>query len=325
MISAKTVESFPPEAAIATRSPLRNSFPFMIASPNSILIKEFKNEKHLPEINIKATPQQMANVINVTRWFATDSKLASYNRYTRGTDIINAQYWIEQTVQTIAPTATVSNQHFRVGSTDAFNVIVTFTGKSRPNDWYIVGAHYDSTSESPNTAAPGAEDNGSGSAGLVELIHALARYPPAATVKLVFYSGEEQGCYGSTANVNALKAAGDASKVKLVIIMDMIGYAASSELMVLFESYSKFNATLATFAAAAEAYGNIGSAFSYNPFGSDHMPYLKNGYTALLNIDYDYDSYPYYHRMGDTPNRLVPGMALGILRSIAAVLGETVF
>jgi len=108
--------------------------------------------------------------------------------------------------------------------------------------------------------------------------------------------------------------------------MDMIGYAArANNLMVLYESYSRFNATLAKFAAAAQAYGNIGSAFSYNPFGSDHMPYLSSGYTALLNIDYDYDSYPYYHRTTDTPNRLVPSMALGILRAIAAMLGETVY
>jgi len=302
-----------------------SDFPFMLASPNLILIREYKNDEHRPEITLKADPQQMANVINVTRWFESDSRLAMYNRYTRGTDIVNAQYWIEQTIQAIAPTAVVSNEPFKVGSTNAYNIMVTFTGKTRPNDWYIVGAHYDSTSESPTTKAPGAEDNGSGSAGLIELIHALVKYPPAATVKIIFYSGEEQGCYGSTANVNALNAAGDASKVKLVIIMDMIGYAASSKYMVLLESYSRFNATLTPFAAAAETYGKIGAAFSYNPFGSDHMPYLKNGYTALLNIDYDYDSYPYYHKTTDTPNRLVPPMAQGILRTIAAVLGEKIY
>jgi len=303
------------------------SFPFMIASPNLVLIREFKNEEKHPEIVIKATPGQLANEINSTRWFAHDTQLALYNRYTRGTDIARAQSWIETTVRSIVSSnVKVTTQSFSVGTTPAYNIIVNFTGTSRPNDWYIVGAHYDSTSQSPTTAAPGAEDNGSGSAGLIELIYALSKYPPAATVIIIFYSGEEQGCYGSKANVNELNRAGDASKVKLVIIMDMIAFAVrTNNLVVLYESYSRFNATLAKFAAAADAYGNIGSAFSYNPFGSDHMPYLTSGYNALLNIDYDYDSYPYYHRTTDTPNRLVPSMAYGILRSIAAVLGDTVY
>jgi len=298
-----------------------STFPLMKINSDLVLLREYCNEEYFTDIPKLKNPQQLADAINITRWFESVTKLASYNRYTLGSDIANAEFWIEQTAQTAAPQAVITNEPFRVGSTNAYNVVVKFTGTERPNEWYIVGAHYDSISQSPSTAAPGAEDNGSGSAGLIELIYGFAKYPPKATVLLVFYSGEEQGCYGSKANVALLNQNGDKSKVRLVTIMDMVGYAASSQLIVLLETYSQYSSTVQEFQNSCRTYGNIGSVVSYNPFGSDHVPYLLGGYNALLNIDYDWDSYPYYHRTTDTPNRLVSSMALGILRGIAGVLG----
>ena len=73
-------------------------------------------------------------------------------------------------------------------------------GRIRPDDRFVVGAHYDSISGNPFDA-PGAEDNASGCAGVLEIARIFAANPPEATIHFVCYAGEEQGLHGSTAHV----------------------------------------------------------------------------------------------------------------------------
>ena len=49
------------------------------------------------------------------------------------------------------------------------NIVATLTGQTRPNEVVIVGAHYDSLSEMSDKLAPGANDNGSGTANVSEV------------------------------------------------------------------------------------------------------------------------------------------------------------
>ncbi len=49
------------------------------------------------------------------------------------------------------------------------NVVATLNGQTRPNEVVIVGAHYDSLSEMSSQSAPGADDNGSGTANMLEV------------------------------------------------------------------------------------------------------------------------------------------------------------
>jgi Zn-dependent M28 family amino/carboxypeptidase len=122
-----------------------------------------------------------------------------------------------------------------VGGTVAYNVIATLTGTTRPDDWYIVGGHYDSISEAPLTAAPGAEDNASGCAGVLELARVLTAAPPEGTVLFICYAGEEQGLLGSEDHVADLLASGNASKVQAMLDLDMIAYTADGDLDCLLE------------------------------------------------------------------------------------------
>ncbi len=57
--------------------------------------------------------------------------------------------------------------------------------------------HYDSTSQSTSSAAPGAEDNASGSAGVLELARVVIEAKPNVNVIFITFSGEEQGLVGS--------------------------------------------------------------------------------------------------------------------------------
>jgi len=199
-------------------------------------------------------------------------------------------------------------------------------GTTLPDEWVIAGAHYDSTSQSTATAAPGAEDNGSGSAGLLQLARALSISQAPRTAIFIFFSGEEQGLVGSKFNVNALVQRGDKAKVKLMHNMDMIGYRSTATLRVLLETTSTFSYLFQTYTSARNTYSpNLAIATSTNAWGSDHEPYLAQGIPALLTIDYDWDKYPHYHRTTDLPQYLSQDIAFEILKmnvaTVAVALG----
>ena len=173
---------------------------------------------------------------------------------------------------------------------------------------------------------PGAEDNASGCAGVIELARALLPSQPSRSILFVCYAGEEQGLKGSAAHVQSLIQASLLSSVDAVVIMDMIGYSADANLEALYESSASFNPYLLQFGAAAATYvPQLAVITSTNPFGSDHVPYINAGVRTALAIDNDWDIYPHYHRSTDTPSNMGPNaqpMGGAILKTNAAVIAE---
>lgn len=107
----------------------------------------------------------------------------------------------------------------------ADNVVAVFHGSARPERLHVIGAHYDSVSRAGSTApAPGADDNASGTATLLEAARALAEsgLRPAETILFVAFAAEEQGRRGSIAFVAELESQG--ATVVDMICMDVIGY-----------------------------------------------------------------------------------------------------
>lgn len=102
------------------------------------------------------------------------------------------------------------------------NIMVTFPG-SNPNDSRIlVVAHYDSTNRAGGQEAPGADDNASGVAALLEVAEVLRERTHQNTVQLVFFSNEENGRAGSRAFARKLKE--EQTDVRGVLNVDIIGY-----------------------------------------------------------------------------------------------------
>jgi aminopeptidase YwaD len=87
------------------------------------------------------------------------------------------------------------------------NLSVEITGKETPGEVLIIGAHFDAV---PGT--PGADDNGTGTAALLELAHVLKDRPMKRTVRLVFFNLEEVGLVGSTRYVKELRESGAVGK-----------------------------------------------------------------------------------------------------------------
>ena len=81
----------------------------------------------------------------------------------------------------------------------------------------MAGAHLDSV-----PAGPGINDNGSGSAALLELAEQLGKLKPENTLRFAWWGGEESGLVGSTAYVNDLTAA-ERDRIALYMNFDMVG------------------------------------------------------------------------------------------------------
>jgi hypothetical protein len=98
------------------------------------------------------------------------------------------------------------------------NVLATLMGTVNPELVYVVSSHFDSVA-----AGPGADDDSSGTAALLEAARLLARSPQPATIVFASFTGEEAGLLGSREYVRQAVA----NKVKLVGALnnDMVGWA----------------------------------------------------------------------------------------------------
>lgn len=148
-----------------------------------------------------------------------------------------AKTWLVSQFQSIAAASggsmTVQQQSFvqPVSSnipvpTVITNVVATLAGTdpTAANRVYVVSAHYDSRVQDVldfTDDAPGADDDASGVAALLELARVMAAHPAKATIEFVAFDGEEQGQYGSSFFVNQLKAGG--ANVQADLNMDIIG------------------------------------------------------------------------------------------------------
>ncbi|MBK6424961.1 MAG: M28 family peptidase [Blastocatellia bacterium] len=293
--------------------------------PNVSLVHQAANSEARQPAAWDVAIQALVDAIDGNRWFADIQTLGQWNRHSRQPGNLTARDWLVAQFQAI-PGLAVTTQSFNIPSpsTTSFNVIATLTGTTRPDEWYIVGGHFDSTSQSTSTAAPGCEDNGSGTAGVLEMARIFAAHPPEATIIFVCYSGEEQGLYGGTAHAASLVTSGDDDKVQAVLTMDMIGYTGDSDLDCLLETNSSGQFMIDAYAAAAAQYTTLRILTTLNPFGSDHVPYLNRGMPALLTIENDWDSYPNYHRTTDTANNITIDMGLQTLRMNVAALAKMI-
>lgn len=114
-------------------------------------------------------------------------------------------------------------QWFEARGVRTANVIATLRGTVNPELLYVVSSHFDSVER-----GPGADDNTSGTAALLEAARILAGRPMPATIKFAFFTGEEAGLLGSREYVRRAVAAGD--RIVGALNNDMIGYANDNRL-----------------------------------------------------------------------------------------------
>ena len=104
------------------------------------------------------------------------------------------------------------------------NIWVDIPGSTLPQEVVLVGAHFDAVPQ-----APGADDNGSGTAVVMELAHALKDTKPSRTIRLMFFNLEEGGLFGSRHYALVWKEGSKEHKESIVgmLSLDTIGYFSS--------------------------------------------------------------------------------------------------
>lgn len=193
---------------------------------------------------------------------------------------------------------------------------------------YVV-AHLDSVNEAGgvNAPAPGADDNASGAAGVLEIARVLAAVVTLHDLRLVVFGGEEQGLHGSRIHVAELTDA-DRSRVTMVVNMDMIGRLNTAAPSVLLEGAAVSQHVIDALAQAAHDTTDLEVFASLEPFASDHVSFIDAELPAVLTIEGEDQLNLDEHTPRDVLAGLDISVAMSILRmntaALATMLGATV-
>ncbi len=187
------------------------------------------------------------------------------------------------------------------------NVIAEKPGLDPSAGIIIICAHLDSTSGSPSTLAPGADDNASGSVAVLMAAELLSHYNFDATLRFALFTGEEQGLYGSAAYAAMVQS----QDIRGVLNMDMIAwdFSGGPDMDVHARSSVPGNIDLGNLYADVVSayelpltpvvYGNGTGASDHASFWTYNIPAILaiENYNADVGAPRDFNAY--YHTIND--------------------------
>lgn len=188
----------------------------------------------------------------------------------------------------------------------------------------LVSAHYDSISElskleQPDAPAPGADDNATGTAGVLEFARASRNHAYRRDVIYICYSGEEEGLLGSSHFASKMATVGE--PLLGVLNADMLGYKGKTpeDADVITDRNSAWLAEYARAAVAtyvADLYAEV--IVDEKMFYSDHKPFWNFGYAANLVIEDWPIIYKYANTSKDTLEKVDFAVATTMTRGVVA-------
>jgi hypothetical protein len=244
----------------------------------------------------------------------------------------------------------VRRQQFGTDRGPARNLEVTIAGKGGKgrSEIIVVGAHYDSV-----FGSPGANDNASGAAAILELARMLrgVALPPQAELRLVLYANEEPPYFktrhmGSLVHARSMHARKE--RVSAMISLETLGFYSDDKesqrypapLNTLYPDTGNFVGFVAdigsrqlvqrviTLFRQHAAFPSEGIAAPAEIPGidwSDHWSYRQIGAQALMVTDTAPYRYPHYHKASDTPDKVdyekLARVVAGLEKTLRAMLG----
>lgn len=230
-------------------------------------------------------------------------------------------------------------QEYQVNGNTYRNIIAHFGPEQ--GERIVIGAHYDACG-----LTPGADDNASGIAGLLELARLLHAHPPKHPVELVAYTLEEPPFFHTEMMGSAIHAqslSGQQQEIKLMVAIEMIGYfsdEADSQtfpvklLKHLYSDKGNFIGVISNM-GNRKATGRAKSlmlgasdlpVYSLNaPAGlvgidfSDHRNYWAHGIPAVMVTDTAFYRNTHYHEPTDTADRLDYERMAKVVQGIFAI------
>ncbi len=273
--------------------------------------------------------KRIVDAISRDSFAATLAKLASHpTRHSLTSHFQDAAREMRDRLQSMG--YQVSFQDVRMAGGNTSNIIADKRGLAGgTRSVTLVTAHLDSVNhpahgpDDPAAPAPGADDNGSGSVGVVEIARVLKDLSSTQDLRLILFGGEEQGLFGSKHYVRQLPAA-ERALIKSVVNMDMIAVLNTNSPTVLLEGGDPVSKNvIAGLSSVAHTYTKLTVNTSLEPHDSDHVPFIGAAVPAVLTIEGNDDANHNIHSANDTLNHINHDLALEILRmNTAYVAGE---
>ncbi len=256
--------------------------------------------------NIKLADRQLTQgnflktalpLIDASHLQQTVQKLSSYaNRFYQSQNGVDSAQWIaDEFTKMAANRSDIKVELFKHTKWKQPSVIVTVTGKTKPNEIVVLGGHEDSVNQgvfgpSATGAAPGADDNATGVATVMEAFRVLidTNFSPDRTIKFMTYSGEEEGLLGSQDIANTFK--NQKQNVVAVAQFDMTGFPGAGDQIVFMTDF--VNPELTQFSQKlVDTYVKI--KWSTDKCGyacSDHASWNKAGYSSVMPFEATMDT-----------------------------------
>lgn len=237
----------------------------------------------------------------------------------------------------------VASQEYQVATRTVRNLEIELPGSSRPGEVVVVGAHYDSVMN-----CPGANDNGSGTAAVLELARLLRDQRLARTVRLVAFVNEEPP-YFQTGNMGSLVYARRARErgedIVAMLSVETIGYYSDVPgsqrypfpFSLIYPREGNFVGFVGNAASrplvrrAVRAFrdrdrfpseGVAAPGWITGIGWSDQWAFWQAGYPALMVTDTAVFRYPHYHRRSDTPEKVDYDRLARVVAGLAQVVAD---
>jgi hypothetical protein len=240
---------------------------------------------------------------------------------------------------------TVREEPFIADNKTVMNIEAELKGSRTPNEIVVVGAHYDSPPDSP-----GANDNASGVAALLELARHFKDAKPERTLRFVAFVNEEPPFFQTNRMGSRVYAAGARKRGENIIAMlalETVGYysdAANSQqypppFSFFFPDTGNFIGFVGNFNSRSLVRSSIKTFRETTPFPSeglaapefikgigwsDHWAFWQEGYPGIMLTDTAPFRYPYYHEAEDTPDKLDYDRMARVVAGIRRVVGDLV-
>ncbi len=216
-------------------------------------------------------------------------------------------------------------QEFKAEGLSTKNIFVEIRGAQHPEEIVVVGAHYDSV-----YGCPGADDNASGVAALLEIARELQHSAPSRTIRLVAWTNEEPPNFQTPTMgswVDAKRAHQHNEKIIEAVSLETLGTYTNAEnsqhypagLSLFFPSKGNFVGFVGNLSSRSLVRDSIGHFRKTTQFPSegvaapsgiagigwsDHWSFWQEGYPAIMITDTAPFRNPNYHKLSDTPEKL---------------------
>ncbi|HKG30793.1 MAG TPA: M28 family peptidase [Nitrososphaeraceae archaeon] len=253
-------------------------------------------------------------------------------RHSKSRFINQVAEWLKKEFENIG----LTNVYFHNYNKSNYQLKNVICNKQGENDKVIlICAHYDSRMkdlEDAESSAPGADDNASGVAVVLETALVLLQLDLYYSIQFVLFSGEEQDLWGAEEYAHYVK--GNNIDIHRVINLDMVGYPPLGQQIINIEreigntgsacnrvsSNDKESETFArTMEEMASVYTNL-IAVKGPIYGSDYCPFENRGYVVTGLYDEGQRNNPHYHSSDDLPSDLDTGYITSVTKLIVATI-----